>query len=96
MARSRLDSRIHFDEFVLITRSASDTAIFGGQDGQHVDVIRHAVNFHAQAAEAVDDTAEVLVKLVFDGRRDVARTILRAEDDMVAQLGVGSGHANCP
>ena len=57
-----------------------------------MDVVGHAIDFHANAADSADDAGDVLVKFVFNGRVDEAAAILRAEYDVIEQLRICSGH----
>src|SRR3990170_3722831 len=61
-------------------------------DGENMDVVGCAVDFNARALNVADDSADVLVEFVLDRRADEWLAVLRAEDDVVVQLGISSGH----
>jgi hypothetical protein len=54
-------------------------------------VVRHAIDFDANDADAADDARDIFVKFIFNGRGNEAAAVLRAEYDVIEQLCVRAG-----
>jgi hypothetical protein len=55
-------------------------------------MVGHSADFEQDALLVPDETAEVFVQLGFQRIMDQWLAILRAEDDVVDEIGVGVGH----